>query len=71
MQESLNVMYFFDESSHGWLPMPLSWERQTPFVSRLVSETKVNKLGTLGGGVRGAKFRMLSLTTAKNYCTNQ
>ena len=54
MQESLNVMYFFDESSHGWLPMPLSWERQTPFVSRLVSETKVNKLGTLGG--QGAKI---------------
>ncbi|XP_003389225.1 PREDICTED: kinesin-like protein KIN-14P [Amphimedon queenslandica] len=39
-QESLNVMYFFDESNHGWLPMPLSWERQTPFVSRLVAETK-------------------------------
>lgn len=35
------MMYFFDESYHGWLPMPLSWERQTPFVSRLVAETRV------------------------------
>lgn len=39
-QESLNIFYFFDQKSKGWLPMPLTWERHTPFVSGLVSEIK-------------------------------
>ena len=41
MQESLNVMYFFDEKTKGWLPLPLMWERHTPFVSGLVTEVMV------------------------------
>lgn len=35
------MLYFFDEKHKGWLPMPLTWERQTPFVSKLVAEIKV------------------------------
>ena len=42
-QESINIMYYFDEKFKGWLPMPLTWEKHTPFVSRLVSEIKVIK----------------------------
>lgn len=35
------MMYFFDENCKGWLPMPLTWEKHTPFVSKLVMEVKV------------------------------
>jgi kinesin family protein C2/C3 len=41
-QESLNVMYFFDESHKNWLPMPLNWERQTPHISHLISQIKLS-----------------------------
>ncbi len=36
-----NVLYFFDEISGSWYPMPLSWERHVPGVTSLISEVQV------------------------------
>lgn len=37
-QETLNVCYFFDDSTGTWLPMPLSWERHIPDVQARITE---------------------------------
>ncbi|XP_065897255.1 kinesin-like protein klp-3 isoform X2 [Dysidea avara] len=36
----LNIMYYFDEPSGSWLPMPLSWEQHVPFVASRVDHIK-------------------------------
>ena len=41
MQHSLNVLYFFDEQSGSWLPMPLNWERHVPGISNMTTNIQV------------------------------
>ena len=40
-QETQNVLYFMDESSGSWLPMPLNWERHVPNISSLIDKVQV------------------------------
>lgn len=41
LQETLNIMYYFDDEAGTWLPIPLTWERHTPTVSKMVEEIQV------------------------------
>ena len=41
-QELMNVMYFYDDEAGTWLPLPLTWERHIPTVSKMVDEIKVH-----------------------------
>lgn len=35
------MLYFFDEASGAWLPMPLSWERHVPQISNMITDIQV------------------------------
>ena len=41
MQQYLNIIYYFDEPTGSWLPMPLSWEQHVPFVANRIDHIKV------------------------------
>ncbi len=40
------MLYFFDEGSGSWLPMPLSWERHMPAITNVVTEIQVTETST-------------------------
>lgn len=41
MKEMQNVLYFLDEASGAWLPMPLNWERHVPNITSIVEKVQV------------------------------
>ena len=41
MKEMQNILYFLDENSGAWLPMPLNWERHIPNVTNMIEKVQV------------------------------
>lgn len=41
-KEVQNVLYFLDETSGSWLPMPLNWERHVPNITSIIEKIQVN-----------------------------
>jgi kinesin family protein C2/C3 len=39
-QETQNALYFLDETSGTWLPMPLNWERHVPNITNLAEKVQ-------------------------------
>ena len=45
LQETMNMLCFFDEATGTWLPMPLAWERHVPAISNMTSKIQVVQQG--------------------------
>ena len=35
------MLYFLDEASGSWLPMPLNWERHVPNITSIIDKVQV------------------------------